>query len=141
MTKLYGCQQNLINLNEDLKAILEFICSESYKLTNSSIYYTRQLFFKTGQIIGKFDLEKEYKANNHYQVLYSQAVQRILNSVAESFRSFKKLDKKYCQGHLENQTRLTNYRKGIGDAVVTYPQQALKFVGNSINIFYVITLE
>ena len=76
---MYGCQQNLINPDDELKAVLEFICSESHKLTNCGIYYARQLFFKTGRLIGKYDLEKEYKVNKHYQVLYSQAAQQILN--------------------------------------------------------------
>ncbi|WP_202220279.1 hypothetical protein [Okeania sp. KiyG1] len=50
---------------------------------------------KTHKIIGKFDLDKEYKSNQHYQVMYSQAAQQILRSVAESFKSFKQLSKKY----------------------------------------------
>ena len=69
---MYGCQQNLINPNTELKAVLEFICSESHKLTNCGIYYARQLYFKTGKLIGKYDLDKEYKNNKHYQVLHSR---------------------------------------------------------------------
>ena len=92
---MYGCQQNIINPSNELKAVLEFICSESHKLTNCGIYYGRQFYFKAKRIIGKFDLEKEYKTNKHYQVLYSQAVPQILRSVAASFKSFKELSKKY----------------------------------------------
>ncbi|MCC5599512.1 RNA-guided endonuclease InsQ/TnpB family protein [Nostoc favosum] len=131
---MYGCQQNLIVPNNDLKAILEFICSESHKLTNCGIYYARQLFFKTGKLIGKYDLEKEYKFNKHYQVLHSQAAQQILRSVAESFKSFKELDKKYNKGDLHFQPRLPSYRKGNGYALVTYPKQALKLIGTQIKI-------
>ncbi|GFZ97341.1 hypothetical protein CYANOKiyG1_08550 [Okeania sp. KiyG1] len=90
---MYGCQQNLIKPNQDLKSILEFICSGSHKLTNCGIYYARQLFFKSQKIIGKYDLEKEYKSNKHVSALYSQAAQQILRSVAESFKSFKELNK------------------------------------------------
>ncbi len=36
---MYGCQQNLISPDKHLIAILEFICSESHKLTNCGIYY------------------------------------------------------------------------------------------------------
>ncbi|GGA09154.1 hypothetical protein CYANOKiyG1_22030 [Okeania sp. KiyG1] len=57
--------------------------------------YGRQIYLKTHKIIGKFDLDKEYKSNQHYQVMYSQAAQQILRSVAESFKSFKQLSKKY----------------------------------------------
>jgi IS605 OrfB family transposase len=131
---MYGCQQNLINPNDELKAVLEFICSESHKLTNCGIYYARQLYFKSGKLIGKYDLEKEYKSNKHYQVLHSQAAQQILRSVFESFKSFKELDKKYSKGELHFKPKLPKYRKGIGYALVTYPKQALKLVGGSIKI-------
>ncbi|MFB2770563.1 RNA-guided endonuclease InsQ/TnpB family protein [Pelatocladus sp. BLCC-F211] len=131
---MYGCQQNLINPDIELKAVLEFICSESHKLTNCGIYYARQFYFKTGKLIGKYDLEKEYKTNKHYQVLHSQAAQQILRSVAESFKSFKELDKKFILGELHFQPRLPKYRKGAGYALVTYPKQALRLVGDSIKI-------
>ncbi len=131
---MYGCQQNLINPNTELKAVLEFIGSESHKLTNCGIYYARQLYFKTGKLIGKYDLEKEYKNNKHYQVLHSQAAQQILRSVAESFKSFKELGKKYSKGELHFQPKLPKYRKGNGYALVTYPKQALKLVGSNIKI-------
>jgi putative transposase len=47
---MYGCQQNLINPNDELKAVLEFICFESHKLTNCGIYYARQLYLKTKKL-------------------------------------------------------------------------------------------
>ncbi len=131
---MYGCQQNLINPDDELRAILEFICSESHKLTNCGIYYARQLFFKAKKIIGKYDLEKEYKTNKHYQVLYSQAAQQILRSVVESFKSFKELDKKYKKGNLHFKPRVPSYRKKGGLAMVTYPKQSLRLVGDNIKI-------
>jgi IS605 OrfB family transposase len=131
---MYGCQQNLISPDERLKSILEFICSESHKLTNCGIYYARQLYFKTHKIIGKFDLEKEYKNDKHYQVLYSQAAQQILRSVAESFKSFKELNKKYRKGELTDKPQLPKYRKKGGMSFVTYPKQALKPSDNQIRI-------
>ncbi len=131
---MYGCQQNLISPDKHLLAILEFICSESHKLTNCGIYYARQVYFKTYKIIGKFDLEKEYKTNKHYQVLYSQAAQQVLRSVAESFKSFKELSKKYRKGDLVDKPRLPKYRKKGGLSLVTYPKQALKLVENKIRI-------
>lgn len=91
MIFLYKCLQILIKPDKSLKAILEFICSESHKLTNCGIYYARQIFFKTGKIIKKFDLINEYKHNKHYQVLYSQVAQQTLLSVFESFKSFQSL--------------------------------------------------
>lgn len=69
---MYGCQQVLLSPDKELKAILEFICSESNKLTNCAIYYERQIWFKCHKYLGKFDLINEYKTNPHYQVLHSQ---------------------------------------------------------------------
>jgi putative transposase len=131
---LYGCQQNLISPTPELKAILEFICSESHKLTNCGIYYARQLYFKTHKLIGKYELEKEYKTNKHYQVLHSQAAQQVLRTVAESFQSFRELDKKYSKGDLHFKPKLPKYRQGAGYALVTYPKQALRLVDNNIKV-------
>ncbi|MDJ0662892.1 MAG: transposase [Crocosphaera sp.] len=75
-----------------------------------------------------------YKTNKHYQVLYSQAAQQILRSVAESFKSFKELSKKYRKGELTDKPRLPKYRKKGGLSLVTYPKQALKLVDNKIRI-------
>jgi putative transposase len=130
----YGCQQNLINPDKELAAILEFICSESNKLTNSGIYYARQLFFKTKRIVGKYDLETKYKSNPHFQALHSQAAQQILRSVAESFKSFKELSKQFLRGELKDKPKPPKYRKPKGLALVTYPKQALKLIDGLIRI-------
>ncbi|MDF5719134.1 MAG: hypothetical protein PUP91_01310 [Rhizonema sp. PD37] len=111
---IYGCQQNLISPDQELAAVLEFICSESNKLTNSGIYYARQLFFETKKIVGKYDLEAEYKSNPHFQALHSQAAQQILRSVAESFKSFKELSQLFRRGELKDKPRPPKYRKPQG---------------------------
>ncbi len=131
---IYGCQQNLISPDKELAAVLEFICSESNKLTNSGIYYARQLFFKTKKIVGKYDLEAEYKSNPHFQALYSQAAQQILRSVAESFKSFKELSKLFRSGELQDKPKPPKYRTPIGLALVTYPKQALKLIDGLIRV-------
>ncbi|MGL5878720.1 MAG: RNA-guided endonuclease InsQ/TnpB family protein, partial [Xenococcaceae cyanobacterium] len=123
---MYGCQQVLVSQNNDLINILTFLCEESHKLTNMGIYYARQLYFKARKGIGKFDLEKEYKANNHYKVLYSQASQQILRTVAESFKSYYGLVKAYKAGKIADKPRIPNYRKKNGLATISYPKQALK---------------
>ena len=131
---MYGCQQVLVSPNKDLNSILEFLCSESHKLTNMGIYYARQLYFKDRKIIGKYDLEKEYKSNYHYKVLYSQAAQQILRTVAESFKSYKGLVKAYKQGEIDTRPKIPKYRKKGGLATVSYPKQALKLKGNKIRV-------
>ena len=131
---MYGCQQVLVKQNKDLLAILEFLCSESHKLTNMGIYYARQLYFKAKKAINKYDLEKVYKDNNHYKVLHSQAAQQILRTVAESFKSYYGLVLAYLEGKIDNRPRIPNYRKKGGMATVSYPRQALKLKDGQIRV-------
>jgi len=131
---MYGCQQILVNKNNELINILTFLCEESHKLTNMGIYYARQLYFKTKKGIGKFDLIALYKNNNHYKVLHSQAAQQTLLAVAESFKSYYGLVKAYQKGKILDRPRIPNYRKKGGLAVVSYPKQALKLKGNQIRV-------
>lgn len=85
---MYGCQQVLINADKELEAVLEFVSGESNKLRNCGVYYARQMYFKTGKIVSKYDLHSLLKTNPHFQALYASAAQQTLTSVAESFKSF-----------------------------------------------------
>ena len=121
----YGCQQILLNPDNNLKAILEFLCSEATKLGNCGIYYARQLYFKTGKIPSKFDLNNELSDNIHFAAMHSQAAQQCLMSVAESFKSFVGLLKGIKNGTVTQKPKLPGYRDG-GLSLVTYPAQAIK---------------
>ena len=131
---MYSCQQVLVSQRHDLINILTFLCEESHKLTNMGIYYARQLYFKAKKGIGKYDLEKIYKSNNHYKVLYSQAAQQILRTVAESFKSYYGLIKAYKAGKITDRPRIPNYRKKQGLAPLSYPKQALKLKDGKIRV-------
>ncbi len=131
---MYGCQQVLVSQDSELINILTFLCEESHKLTNMGIYYARQLYFKTKKGISKFDLEKIYKTNNHYKVLYSQAAQQILRTVAESFKSYYGLIKAYKAGKITDRPKIPNYRKKGGLATVSCPKQALKLKDGLIRV-------
>jgi IS605 OrfB family transposase len=122
---LYGCQQILLNPDNDLKAILEFLCSEATKLSNCGTYYARQLYFKTGKIPSKFDLNNELSNNIHFAAMYSQAAQQCLMQVQESFKSFVGLLKGIKNGTVTQKPKLPGYRNG-GLSLVTYPAQAIK---------------
>jgi IS605 OrfB family transposase len=125
---MFGCQQNLISPDNDLKAILEFLCSESSKLTNCGIYYARQMYFKTGRIPSRADLHKVLGTENqnlHYKAFYSDTAQQILTTVAESFKSFIGLLKGIKKGTVTQRPRLPNYRQG-GLALVTYTGRSVK---------------
>ncbi len=130
---MYGCQQNLIKTTECLP-FLEYLCRTANKLINCGIYLARQWYFKCGYIIGKYELEKQLKQNQNFKFLFSQAAQQTLRGVAESFKSFKELSKKYKKGELENRPRLPNYRKKGGMGVIAYPKQALKLKEGKVRI-------
>jgi putative transposase len=125
---MFGCQQNLLHPSPELKAILEFLCSESAKLTNCGVYYSRQLFFKTGKIPSRADLHKEIgtrNQNKHYQAFYSDTAQQILTTVAESFKSYVGLLKGLRKGTVDKRPKLPGYRKG-GLALVTYTGRSVR---------------
>ena len=125
---MFGCQQNLISPNKDLKAILEFLCSESSKLTNCGIYYARQMYFKTDRIPSKADLHKvlgTLDRNLHYKAFYSDTAQQILTTVAESFKSYVGLLRGISKGTVTQRPRLPNYRQG-GLALVTYTSRSVR---------------
>ncbi len=122
---MYGCQQTLINPNSELKAILEYVCTEANKLSNCGLYYARQMYFKVGKIVSKFDLHKQLNTNPHFGALQSQTAQQTLTTIAESFKSFIGLLKAYRSGTIAEHPKLPNYRKK-GLTLVTYPSQAVK---------------
>jgi len=131
---MYGYQQNLLHPEPEPLAILEFICKAANSLSNCGIYYARAIYFKTSRVIGRYDLEVEYKTNRHFQALHSQAAQQVLRGVAESFKSFKELAKLFNRGELVDKPKTPKYRKPGGLATVSYPKQALKLVDGKIRI-------
>ena len=125
---MFGCQPNIISPDKYLKAVLEFLGSESSKLTNCRIYYARQMYFKTGKIPSCSDLHEVLGTENrnlHYKAFYSDNAQQILTTVAESFKSFVGLLKGIYEGAVTQRPKLPDYRPG-GMALVTY-------TGRSVN--------
>jgi len=121
----YGCQQALISPTKELKAILEYVCTEANKLSNCGLYYARQMYFKAGKVVSKFDLHKQLTRNPHFGALQSQTAQQTLTTIAESFKSFIGLLKAYRKGTITERPKLPKYRKK-GLTLVTYPSQAVK---------------
>ena len=121
----YGCQQNLISPNQELRSVLEFVCEESNKLANCGTYYSRQLYFKTGKIPGKYDLHKLFKDNLHFKALYSHVAQQTLTSVAASFKSYIGLLKGIKGGTVTQHPKLPKYRKN-SLKLVTFPKADVK---------------
>lgn len=128
---MFGCQQVLINPNKELHSILEFMCSESAKLSNCGTYYARQLYFKTGKIPSKYDLHKLLKGNPHFQAMYSHVAQQCLTTVAESFKSYLGLLKAVKKGTVNQRPKLPGYRKG-GLVLATFPRADVKLKGEML---------
>ena len=125
---MFGCQQNLIRACSDTQAILEYLCSESAKLSNCGIYYSRQIYFKTGKIPNRAQLHKVLETQNrnlHYQAFYSDTAQQILTGVAESFKSFLGLLKGFKKGTVTQRPKLPGYRQG-GMTLVTFTGRSVK---------------
>ena len=123
---MYGCQQHLITTTPENIAVLEFICSEANKLTNCGIYYCRQILFKAGKYVKKYELDELLKSNPHFKAMRSACAQQTLHRVVESFKSYKALSQLYKSGKLLQKPRLPNYRKKGGMAVVSYPARWVK---------------
>ena len=125
---MFGCQPNIISPDKYLKAVLEFLCSESSKLTNCRIYYARQMYFKAGKVPSRSDLHKVLgteNRNQHYKAFYSDTAQQILTAVAESFKQFVGSIEGIKEGAVTQRPRLPNYRQG-GMALVTYTGRSVK---------------
>jgi len=119
----YHCQQNLINPDDNLKAILEYVCQEANNLINCGIYYCRQLYFKAKAYVTGYDLDKIMKHNLHFKALRSSVAQQALHKVADSFKSYQKLNKLYFEEKLANKPKLPKYRKSGGLAPVVYSKK------------------
>jgi IS605 OrfB family transposase len=129
---VFGCQQVLLHSDNETKAIIEYLCHESNSLYNCSVYYARQIWFKTGKIVSGFDLTAQMKNNKHFHAGYASAMQQTCLSVGEAFKSFKQLLAKSKKGELNQKPRVPNYRKPGGLFTVTYPKKWLKLVDNLI---------
>ncbi|MFB8789192.1 MAG: transposase [Potamolinea sp.] len=129
--KAMGVQQELIKPDKELKAILEYLCSESNKLHNCVVYYARQIWFKTQRFVTCFDLVKEIGSNRHFAALPSDAAVQTCLSVGESVKSFSELIKKARKGELDQKPKFPNYRKP-GYQLVAFPKRSLKLIDGKI---------
>lgn len=127
----HGCQQNLLHLDKDTQAILEYLCSESNKLHNCTVYYARQIWFKTRKFVTGFDLVNEMNRNRHFQAMANEISVQTCIAVGESVKSFSKLLKKAAKGELDQKPKFPNYRKP-GMHLIAFPKRCLKLVGNQI---------
>jgi putative transposase len=132
---MYGCQQTLIHALPDVQAVIEYLCTESNKVWNCSVYYSRQIYFKTGKVIKRAEVcaEMVRSKNKHFGAMYVSSAQQTCNNVAEAFKSFQELTKLWKRGELQDKPSLPKYRQ-TGLFTVTYPKRWLKLTDNGIRI-------
>ncbi len=65
--------------------------------------------------------------------MYVSASQQVCNGVAESFKSFQKLNKLFWNGKLDQRPKPPTYRKA-GLFTVSYPKRWLKIVNNQVRL-------
>ncbi|WP_445246479.1 RNA-guided endonuclease InsQ/TnpB family protein [Microcoleus sp. OTE_8_concoct_300] len=131
---MYAVQKDVWHLTGLDKFIVEQLLRWSNNLFNVGTYESRQRYFKDKGAVKYLDLYKIAKPNENYGLLYSQVAQQSLKSVAESFSSFRALEKLANKGQLNQKPRLPKYRAKGSMYQVSYPGQALKIVGNRVRL-------
>lgn len=132
---MYGCQPVMLHPDAGTQAVLEYLCSESNKVYNCSVYYARQIYFKTKRFANRAEIcsEMARSKNRHFGAIYVSAAQQTCNSVAEAFRSFRELLKLWKRGELAEKPKPPHYRKS-GLFTVSYPKRWLKLTDEGIRI-------
>lgn len=131
----YGCQQNLLTLRQEATAVLEYLCQQSNKVYNCSLYYARQLFFKKKKLVKKAELcaEMAKSRNTHFKAMYVSSAQQTCNAVGEAVESFKKLRKLWLSQQLDQEPSFPKYRKQ-GLFTVSYPVRWLKLTERGVRL-------
>jgi putative transposase len=132
--KLMGVQQCLLSPDQELRAILEYICTQSNSLHNCAVYYARQIWFKTNRGVTGFDLVNEAGKSKHFSALPSDAAVQTCVAVGESISSFFALLKKFYAGELDRKPNFPNYRKAGGFHLVAFPKRSLKLIQGQIRL-------
>lgn len=132
--KLMGVQQCLLSPNQELRAILEYICTQSNSLHNCAVYYARQIWFKTKRGVSGFDLVNEAGKSKHFSALPSDVAVQTCIAVGESISSFFALLKKFYAGELDQKPNFPNYRKAGGFQLVAFPKRSLRLIEGQIRL-------
>jgi putative transposase len=132
--KLMGIQQCLLSPDQEFRAILEYICTQSNSLHNCAVYYARQIWFKTNRGVTGFDLVNEAGKSKHFSALPSDAAVQTCIAVGESISSFFALLKKFYAGELDQKPKFPNYRKAGGFHLVAFPKRSLKLIEGKIRL-------
>ncbi len=120
MSKIFAAQVNRLPDDPNLRSALEYLCSESNKLYNCTVYLARQLYFKTDKFSNGWWLSTQMKRNPHMKALYTSAAQQVCISVGEAFKGFRELLKLWNKEQLHFKPKPPNYRKSGGMYQISY---------------------
>lgn len=134
MAKTFTAQVNRLPNSPELRAALEYLCRESNKLYNCTLYLARQLYFKENKFSNGRWLSTQMKRNPHMKALYTSAAQQTCISVGEAFKSFKGLLNLWRKGELLEKPKPPNYRTSDGLFQISYPKRWLKLVGSQVRV-------
>ena len=134
MPKNYVAQVNRLPDDGELQAVLEFICSESNKLYNCTLYLARQLYFKARKFSNGCWLSTAMKRNSHFRALFTSMAQQTCISVGEAFKGYKALLKLWRRGELPNKPKPPHYRKSGGLFQCSYGKRWLKIVDGKVRV-------
>lgn len=134
MAKTFAAQVNRLPNSPELWTALEYLCRESNKLYNCTVYLARQLYFKKNKFSDGRWLSTQMKRNPHMQALYVSAAQQTCISVGEAFKSFKELLKLWRKGELSEKPKPPSYRTSNGLFQITYPKRWLKLVDGQVRM-------
>lgn len=134
MVKTFAAQVNRLPDAPDLKVALEFLCSESNKLYNSTLYLARQLYFKARKFSNGRWLSSQMKRNPHMKALYTSAAQQTCISVGEAFKGYRELLSLWQRGELADKPKPPNYRTSDGMFQLSYPKRWLKLVDGQVRV-------
>ncbi len=134
MTKTFTAQINRLPDDAELRAALEYLCKESNKLYNCTVYLARQLYFKAGKISNGRWLSTQMKHNPHMKALYTSAAQQTCISVGEAFKGFKELYQLWYRGELDEKPKAPNYRRSDGLFQLSYPKRWLKLTDKGVRV-------
>lgn len=136
MDKIFAAQVNRLPDAPELRAALKFLCLESNKLYNSTLYLARQLYFKAGKFSNGRWLSTQMKRNPHMKALYTSAAQQTCISVGEAFKGFKELLNLWRKGELPERpfaAKVPNFRWALPDKLPKEMAEADRRAGSSAN--------
>jgi putative transposase len=143
---MYATKQVKINVPDEVRDFLIYLCRQSNSLTNSVIYYVKQAhfedcprseFFSGDEYRSGFKLQRvktakyvdlclDLKDNPHYKALGGSPAQQTIKTVAESFSSYNGILADFFKGEAAR-SKMPRYRTKGGLAPVSFTSQVVQF--------------